>query len=318
MPKSIKKLVQNSTKSTARRGASNLSGRAAQPKKPIHHKVAHHTKRLLVPHKSNNYRPHLIRVPGLVAVLLLSIAMLGGYNLATFGKFQVLGYASNVSVSDLAAQTNKVRQEAGLPALELNSALNRAAYAKAQDMLQADYWAHVSPSGVSPWKWLADQNYNYNHAGENLAKNYPTAKATVDAWMASPSHRDNILKPEYEDVGFAVVEGELNGKDTTLVVAYYGQSVESAVAGSAFTAPSTGTTPVSYFASLASAINPATWTVLALLALVGVVALFAQLFRKQLPSSWRKSWKLHHGAYTTVGVLLVMVMLVFSTTVGQI
>ncbi|MFS8119533.1 MAG: CAP domain-containing protein, partial [Microcoleus sp.] len=51
---------------------------------------------------------------------------------------------------------------------------------------------HVSPTGVQPWVWINDTGYNYDTAGENLAKNYPSTQATVDAWMASPVHRANI------------------------------------------------------------------------------------------------------------------------------
>ena len=62
----------------------------------------------------------------------------------------------------------------------MNPKLNEAAQLKAQDMFRYNYWAHTSPRGVEPWKWLGDVGYTYSIAGENLAKNYPTAVATVD------------------------------------------------------------------------------------------------------------------------------------------
>ena len=45
----------------------------------------------------------------------------------------------------------------------------------------------------------------------------------VKAWLDSTTHRDNLLRREYTDVGFAVVNGILNGEETTLVVQMFGK-----------------------------------------------------------------------------------------------
>jgi hypothetical protein len=66
-------------------------------------------------------------------------------------------------------------------------------------------------------------NYNYTYAGENLAMNFSEAEDALSAWLASPTHRDNILSQNYEDIGVAVVVGEINGTETTLVVQLFGQ-----------------------------------------------------------------------------------------------
>ncbi|WP_374694115.1 CAP domain-containing protein [Cellulomonas fimi] len=42
--------------------------------------------------------------------------------------------------------------------------------------------------------------------GENLALGYPTAKATVDAWLASPGHRANLLSKDFTSIGVACVD----------------------------------------------------------------------------------------------------------------
>ncbi|KXK08561.1 MAG: Cysteine-rich secretory protein family protein [Microgenomates bacterium OLB22] len=60
-------------------------------------------------------------------------------------------------------------------------------------------------------------------AGENLAKDFPNSQSAMDGWMNSPAHRLNILRPEYTEVGFAVVNGNLQGSDTTLVVQFFGK-----------------------------------------------------------------------------------------------
>ena len=67
------------------------------------------------------------------------------------------------------------------------------------------------------------QDYDYLYAGENLAKNFGGSKEVVDAWYKSPSHRENLINDKYTDVGFAVVNGVLDGYETTLVVQMFGK-----------------------------------------------------------------------------------------------
>jgi len=135
----------------------------------------------------------------------------------------VLGYASNINASDLYKYTNEQRKLKGLSELNLDPDLTKAASAKAEDMFKNNYWAHVSPSGIEPWYFFSEVNYDYSTAGENLAKNFNESKSVVKAWMDSPTHRDNLLNPNYNDIGFAVVNGTLDGYQTTLVVQFFGK-----------------------------------------------------------------------------------------------
>jgi hypothetical protein len=83
--------------------------------------------------------------------------------------------------------------------------------------------------------------YKYRYAGENLARDFSSASSAVDAWMNSPSHRDNILNGNYKDVGIGVVEGNLGGADTTIIVQFFGTPLNGTatipVAQAATTAP---------------------------------------------------------------------------------
>ena len=103
-----------------------------------------------------------------------------------------------------------------------STVLDQAAQAKGADMLNKGYWAHVAPDGTQPWKFFSDFGYNYRYAGENLARDFSNAASAVDAWMNSPSHRENLLSPKYQDIGIAVVEGKLAGVDTTIIVQFFG------------------------------------------------------------------------------------------------
>ncbi len=105
----------------------------------------------------------------------------------------------------------------------------QAAAAKANDVFAKNYWAHYAPDGTSPWFFFQQAQYQYLYAGENLAKDFTDSQAVVAAWMNSPTHRDNILKPEYEEIGFAVQEGNLQNQDTVLVVQLFGKPDGTAV-----------------------------------------------------------------------------------------
>ena len=289
-----------------------------------------HAKTVLVPHKANEFRPHLIRLHGLVAVLVIALLAQVVYSVITTGHIAILGRSSDIETAQLLADSNKERQARGLDPLLLNDTLSQAAFMKAQNMFSEQYWAHVSPSGIQPWKWFGDVGYNYSYAGENLAKNYPDADATVDAWMHSQKHRENVLNERYIDVGFAVVDGVLEGKNTTLVVALYGAPVTTAAVKAAssrasqeagFFAPavaSSSQNPLTYFGTAVEALSPVTVVVLGLLGVVALVGVAAHHYRKQLPKAWQRSWKLHHGMYTFVGMIALGVLIILATGGGQI
>lgn len=300
--------------------------KTVQSKLPLRKKVHHHARKILIPHKANAYRPHLIRWQGIAAVLVVAVLAQVVYGYTTTGNLSVLGRVSDIQTAELLDDTNNERKNTGLSELKLNDKLSEAAFLRAQDMFAKNYWSHTSPTGVQPWKWFGDVGYNYSYAGENLAKNYPNATATVEAWMNSPSHKDNVLNSHYTEIGFAVVDGTLNGQNTTLVVALYGApvtvaAVESVAGASSFSASSVAVgsqKPFEYFGSAIQSLSPVTILVLVLLALVAVVGVAAHHYRKKLPKSWRQSWKAHHGMYTFVGMITLGVLIILATGGGTI
>lgn len=181
-------------------------------------------KHLLLPKETNNYRAKLLHNK---ILLIFTLFFFSAGLLMSFVKTNypsVLGTYSNISQDALLNATNQKRQEAGLPPLSLNSNLSQAAEGKASDMFAKDYWAHVAPDGTNPWAFIKGAGYNYIYAGENLARGFTTPTDVVNAWMASPSHRENMLSSKYNDVGFAVETGKLSGEDTVLVVEMLGST----------------------------------------------------------------------------------------------
>ncbi len=274
----------------------------------------------VVPHKKNGYRPHLIRSYGLAAIVFVVAGLQLGYNVATTGS--VLGRESTVTISTLLDETNQARSNDGKPDLILNRQLSQAAYLKAQDMFTQQYWAHNAPDGAQPWKWFGEVKYNYAEAGENLAKNFASSGAVMNAWLASPEHKANVLKYDYKDVGFAVVNGTLNNKQTSVVVALYGSPADSAVAGAEakFSNPPTAvaTSPLAQFGLALQSISPATLGGLVLIALTSAVAVAAHTYRRRLPKVLSQSWYRHHGLYKAAGMMSFGVIIVFLSGAGQI
>lgn len=132
--------------------------------------------------------------------------------------------ANEISNDELLELVNTERRDRGVHELVIDERLNTAAMLKATDMINNDYWAHYSPDNKSPWSFMEDTGYYYVNAGENLAKGFYKSKDVVSSWMKSDFHRENILSTKYNDVGFAVVRGEIGGKRTTLVVQLLGSS----------------------------------------------------------------------------------------------
>lgn len=177
------------------------------------------------PHESNNYKAKSLHVSSIIFYISLFLAF--QFFLLTVKKLKpdILGYATNITIEKILSLVNQERTKADLPPLKLSSTLSTAATRKASDMFVKDYWAHVSPTGTTPWQFITSAGYDYLYAGENLAKDFATSEEAVRAWMNSPTHRANILKPEYTEIGLAVMNGKLQDGETTLVVQEFGTRV---------------------------------------------------------------------------------------------
>jgi hypothetical protein len=177
---------------------------------------------LFIPHESNNQKAKLLHTSSLWLITLVLVAFQLVLVFAHSAFPQVLGYAANISPAEVIRLTNVQRVANGLNPLNESTILDAAALAKGNDMLAKGYWAHFAPDGTSPWSFFLSFGYKYSYAGENLARDFPDAASAVNAWMNSPSHRENMLNPNYRDIGIGVVEGNLAGADTTIIVQFFG------------------------------------------------------------------------------------------------
>ncbi len=131
--------------------------------------------------------------------------------------------AQTLTTSGTLTETNRHRAEASVPALTANAKLAAAAEAKLHDMFAKQYFEHIGPDGNGPAHWVEDAGYAYIAVGENLALgNFAGDKALVDAWMASPGHRANLLNKNFAEIGIAVGQGTFESEKTWLAVQTFG------------------------------------------------------------------------------------------------
>lgn len=209
-------------------------------------------------------------------------------------KGSIRGVTTTLTPSEIISVTNAARQTAGVPPVHPASELMRAAEAKAKAMVAANSWSHDTPS-ETPWQFIAGAGYQYTIAGENLARNYDSAAEVVTAWLASPSHKDNLLNPQYTDTGVAVEVGDFPGKpNSVLVVQYFATKYDPAAAN--LTSTDYHEAPL-LTAPLSITVSP----VKIILVIIGVVSIFTlgifakkihhqQRLKKELPSlsHWHK------------------------------
>lgn len=181
----------------------------------------HHVHHFVVPHEGNGFRPGILSTSVIVAVLLIALVFEGMYLVGTKVTIDKTNFLASILPAALVSFTNSDRTALGLEEVEANQTLAAAAQLKADDMAEKGYFSHVSPDGTQPWEWIQKAGYAYTYAGENLAVNFEDSRDVEEAWMNSPSHRANIVKPQYTEVGIATARGTYKGKEATFVVQFF-------------------------------------------------------------------------------------------------
>jgi uncharacterized protein YkwD len=110
---------------------------------------------------------------------------------------------------------NQTRASNGLATLCVHRALTEAAQYHSQEMIDKGYFDHNSYDGESFSARLERFGYDsYEEVGENIAwgsgtNAYPDSIFQI--WMNSSEHQENILSPNYREVGIGTATGECEG-----------------------------------------------------------------------------------------------------------
>ncbi len=113
--------------------------------------------------------------------------------------------------SELLSLINREREKNNLLPLNLDEELQNIARLKANDLVDNNYFSHISPTYGTPFEMLKNNQISYKTASENIAGN-PSITKAFESWIASESHKNNILNNDYNYTGLAVVDSIAYGK----------------------------------------------------------------------------------------------------------
>lgn len=177
---------------------------------------------LFYPVKDNLYYALLARPLSVLGFLFLIVAINLPIAWHQYAQLQVQGIQTDLTQEYIVELTNKEREAVGVAPLSINPLLTAAAQQKAEHMVSTGNFEHYYQDGqqtITPWQFLQVVGYEYENAGENLGKDFVSAEKLVTAWVESPAHRDNLLSPNYTEIGVAVFQGPyLDKQNSSLVV----------------------------------------------------------------------------------------------------
>ena len=105
------------------------------------------------------------------------------------------GYNKNFAVEVLNL-VNEQRAKVGAPPLRLAEDLQQATAIRAREIVQV--FSHTRPDGSDCFTVMKKRGRT---CGENIAAGNSSASATVEQWMNSQGHRENILNPNFRELG---------------------------------------------------------------------------------------------------------------------
>lgn len=140
--------------------------------------------------------------------------------LSASGNSEQIAFPREVLTKDAIVNlTNNARTQSGLSPLKENQLLNSVAQSRAQDMLDKQYFAHVSPTGQQASDIAQTVGYHYKIIAENIGNgDFLTNQKIIDGWMQSPGHRANILSTDVQEIGAAVLRGNMKDRETYVAV----------------------------------------------------------------------------------------------------
>lgn len=184
-----------------------------------------------LPHSENAYHPHFFKKNTVTALAAVIVFLNIVYLVHTTVIAGNTGFLAAVLPGVLTSLTNNDRVAVGLSTLTESELLKKAAALKAEDMAKRGYFAHVAPDGTTPWHWIETVRYSYTYAGENLAVKFTDSKDVEEAWMKSPTHKANIVKPQFKEIGIATAQGMYKGEEVTFIVQYFATPSKKGITG---------------------------------------------------------------------------------------
>lgn len=137
----------------------------------------------------------------IIVFILITVLALSSSTAFALNQFDIAS-PSNLNYEEKVVQlVNAEREKNGLSALYLDRTISNVARAKSKDMADKNYFGHQSPTYGSAGEMLLKFGVTWSAWGENIASGQETPEEVVNGWMNSPSHRANILSPNFIFIG---------------------------------------------------------------------------------------------------------------------
>lgn len=294
--------------------------------KPKRTPQIHHKKRSGQHHKHSQHyiKPYLPYLP-IIAIVGIGAVINSTWMNHTHG---VLGASTDITSTQLLADTNVQRAKDKESPLQLNNLLTEAAQGKADDMVTRNYWSHNTPDGRTPWSFINAAGYQFASAGENLAFGFSSSESIMNGWMNSPEHRVNILDDVFTQVGFGIAKSpnfQGHGPETVIVAEYAepASMVTNAVENGVSSLPAAvvSTPQASKVSRLQSIYSSESWVIFAVslvtaLAILWFVIRHGLLFHRVVVRS--EEFIIHHPLLDIAIVAVATAGVVLTRTAGFI
>jgi signal peptidase I len=114
---------------------------------------------------------------------------------------------------------NKKRKEAGAKELTYQDKLEKSAQKRAEVVMKYDDFSfEATKSGYTMQKVMSEANYYNIVYGEAPTQGYYTAAELIEYQFSFPESKKFLTDSTYQDIGIAVVEGEIQGCPTQVIM----------------------------------------------------------------------------------------------------
>lgn len=96
------------------------------------------------------------------------------------------------------------------PTVSWSVQLQSAATVMASDIARTGSHSHIGSDGSTFGSRITAAGYPYVYAGENISWGYGSVQAAVEGWTASAVHCQNIMKPEFREIGASCIRDATN------------------------------------------------------------------------------------------------------------
>ena len=142
-----------------------------------------------------------------VQMAALDKAPAGSYERAAPGVLSDRDYSHTSLNAEMARDIiNDYRKKHGLKTLKLNPELTEAAKAHARDLAKWDRISHYGSDGSNPWDRVKRAGYKARLTAENVGTGQIDFREVMRGWEDSPGHNKNLLTPDAEHMGIALVQ----------------------------------------------------------------------------------------------------------------